>query len=81
MKNNRESPIQEQQSRGAELGGFAMDDIVYLPGDRAPKKIVGINHERRSFLLEDANHNYTKKRKEVSLEELQLWKKFHKTKK
>ena len=38
MKNNHESPIQEQQSRGAELGGFAMDDIVYLPGDRAQKK-------------------------------------------
>ena len=81
MKNNHENADQEQQSRGAELGGFAMDDIVYLPGDKMPKKIVGIDHERRSFLLEDANHNYTMKRKEVPLEELRLWKKLHKPKK
>jgi len=64
---------QEPKTTGPELGDFHMNDLIYIPGEPEPRKIVGIDHPNQSFLLETADHEYPVRREKVSLQRLQLY--------
>jgi len=77
MPKRLETFEQESKTTGPKLGGFYMGDQVYIPGESKPRKIVGIDHAKQSFLLETTGKEYPVRREDVSLQRLQVYQKLN----